>query len=216
MTTKTATAAIALTKRFCFTFRLFLSLRVLHHSLVFPLHINLDFHARAGIPRSHLHKQHIPILLNKTHSMSFVSVINFFLLLVLPGGVSHTPFYCLPPAATPESHKEEATTQKKIQEDTHASTSRRRTGENTRSSKGRHSRNSLQCFRLPRALISSALRRAIKTILKLQAKTSASSSQCVCNKSKVLLAGWRLDRTVAACAATATATTTTSADADDD
>lgn len=113
MTTKTATAAIALTKRFCFTFRLFLSLRVLHHSLVFPLHINLDFHARAGIPRSHLHKQHIPILLNKTHSMSFVSVINFFLLLVLPGGVSHTPFYCLPPAATPESHKEEATTQKK-------------------------------------------------------------------------------------------------------
>lgn len=113
MTTKTATAAIALTKRFCFTFRLFLSLRVLLHSLVFPLHINLDFHARAGIPRSHLHKQHIPILLNKTHSMSFVSVINFFLLLVLPGGVSHTLFYCLPPAATPESHKEEATTQKK-------------------------------------------------------------------------------------------------------
>lgn len=214
MTTKTATAAIALTKRFCFTFRLFLSLLVLHHSLVFPLHINLDFHARAGIPRSHLHKQHIPILLNKTHSMSFVSVINFFLLLVLPGGVSHTPIYCPPPAATPESHKEEATTQKNPRG--HARKHQSTTGENTRSSKGRHSRNSLRCFRLPRALISSALRRAIKTILKLQAKTSASSSQCVCNKSKVLLAGWRLDRTVAACAATATATTTTSADADDD
>lgn len=77
MTTKTA--ATALTKRFfCFAF----SPPRLAHSLVFPLHINLVFHARAEIPRFHLHNQHvlIPTPARFRKALFFVSVINFFLL----------------------------------------------------------------------------------------------------------------------------------------